>query len=153
MDMRKYVLRQTGAVALGELLGVAAMAGIFALLDAYDNRVLLGGVVGGAVAVANFLVMAIGVNIAADKAKSQDVKGGQAAIKGSYGLRMIGMIIILFAFAKSGLCNVIALVVPLIFVRFTLTLQEFFRRTWAQINLDAIDNNILQIKKQYLFRY
>ncbi|MBR3768798.1 MAG: alanine racemase [Clostridia bacterium] len=25
-------------------------------------------------------------------------------------------------------------------------MQEFFRRTWAQINLDAIDNNILQIK-------
>lgn len=25
-------------------------------------------------------------------------------------------------------------------------MQEFFRRTWAQINLDAINNNILQIK-------
>ncbi len=25
-------------------------------------------------------------------------------------------------------------------------MQEFFRRTWAQINLDAIENNILQIK-------
>ena len=76
----------------------------------------------------NFFVMAIGVNIAADKAEQQDVKGGQAAIKGSYMLRMIGMVIVLFAFAKSGLCNVIALVVPLIFTRFTLTLQEFFRR-------------------------
>ena len=128
MDMRKYVLRQTGIVALGEALGVAAMIGIFALLGDYDKSVLLGGIVGGAVAVANFLVMAIGVNLAADKAEQQDVKGGQAAIKGSYMLRMIGMAVVLFAFAKSGLCNVIALVIPLIFVRFTLTLQEFFRR-------------------------
>ena len=128
MDVRKYVLRQTGVVALGEAMGVAAMIGVFALLGSFDTSVLLGGIVGGAVAVANFLVMAIGVNIAADKAQQQDVKGGQAAIKGSYALRMIGMAVVLFAFAKSGLCNVIALVVPLIFVRFTLTLQEFFRR-------------------------
>ena len=68
------------------------------------------------------------VNIAADKAQNQDVKGGQATIKGSYMLRMLGMVVILFAFAKSGRCNVIALVVPLLFTRFTLTLQEFFKR-------------------------
>lgn len=128
MDMRKYVLRQTGIVALGELVGVAAMIGIFALLGKLDTGVLLGGIVGGAVAVGNFLAMAIGVNIAADKAENQNVKGGQAAIKGSYLLRMVVMFVVLFAFAKSGLCNVIALVIPLVFVRFTLTVYEFFKR-------------------------
>ena len=128
MDMRKFVLRQTGIVALGELLGVAAMLGIFALLGSFDNAVLLGGIVGGAVAVANFFAMAIGVNLAADKAQNQDVKGGQATIKASYVLRLLVMALVLFAFAKSGLCNVIALVVPLIFVRITLTVAEFFRR-------------------------
>ena len=127
MDMRKYVLRQTGIVALGEAVGVGAMVGIFALLGSFDKTVLLGGIVGGAVAVLNFFVMAIGVNIAADKAEKQDVKGGQATIKASYMLRLLGMTVVLFAFAKSGLCNVIALVVPLIFTRFTLTLQEFFK--------------------------
>ncbi len=128
MDMRKYVLSQTGIVALGEAVGVAAMVGIFALLGQFNKTVLLGGIVGGMVAVANFLVMAIGVSIAADKAEQQNVKGGQATIKLSYALRMVVMAVVLFAFAKSELCNVIALVVPLIFVRFTLTLQEFFKR-------------------------
>lgn len=128
MDVRKELLRQTGIVALGEALGVAAMMGIFALLGKFDMGVLWGGIVGGLVAIANFFVMAIGVNIAADKAQNQDVKGGQAAIKGSYALRMVVMAVVLFAFAKSGICNVIALVVPLVFVRFTLTLWEFFRR-------------------------
>ncbi|MBQ7767867.1 MAG: ATP synthase subunit I [Oscillospiraceae bacterium] len=128
MDVRKELLRQTGIVALGEALGVAAMIGIFALLGKFDMGVLWGGIVGGLVAIANFFVMAIGVNIAADKAQNQDVKGGQAAIKGSYALRMLVMAVVLFAFAKSGICNVIALVVPLVFVRFTLTLWEFFRR-------------------------
>ncbi|MBR4016533.1 MAG: ATP synthase subunit I [Oscillospiraceae bacterium] len=128
MDMRKYVLNQTGVVALGEAVGVAAMVGIFALLGQFDRTVLLGGIVGGVVSVANFFAMAIGVSIAADKAEQQNVKGGQATIKLSYILRMVAMAVVLFAFAKSGLCNVIALVVPLIFVRFTLTLQEFFKR-------------------------
>lgn len=128
MDVRKELLRQTGVVALGEALGVAAMIGIFVLLGKFDMSVLWGGIVGGLVAIANFFVMAIGVNIAADKAQNQDVKGGQAAIKGSYALRMLVMAVVLFAFAKSGICNVIALVIPLVFVRFTLTLWEFFRR-------------------------
>lgn len=128
MDMRKEVLRQTGIVALGEAVGVAAMIGIFALLGQYNGSVLLGGIVGGLVAAGNFFAMAITVNIAADKAKDQNVQGGQATIKSSYLLRMVLMFVILFAFAKSGLCNAMALVVPLLFVRLTLTVAEFFRR-------------------------
>ena len=128
MDMRKEVLRQTGVVALGEAVGVAAMIGIFALLGQYSSKVLLGGIVGAAVTVGNFLAMAIAVNIAADKAQAQNVKGGEATIRVSYLARMVAMVVILFAFAKSGLCNVIALVVPLIFMRPTLTVAEFFRR-------------------------
>ena len=128
MDIRKFVLRQTGIVALGELVGTAAMVGIFALLGKYETSVLLGGIVGALAATANFLAMAIGVNAAADKAEQQNVKGGQATIKGSFLLRMAVLFVILFAFAKSGLCNPVALVVPLVFVRFTLTIAEFFRR-------------------------
>jgi len=128
MDMRKVVLRQTGIIALGEAVGVAAMLGIFALLGKFDATVLLGGIVGGLVAVGNFLAMAIGVNLAVDKAQQQNVQGGQAALKGSYLIRMLVMGLVLFAFARSGLCNVLALVIPLVFVRFTLTVAEFFRR-------------------------
>lgn len=128
MDIRKFVLRQTGIVALGELIGTAAMIGIFALLGNYDTGVLLGGIVGALAATGNFLAMAIGVNAAADKAEKQNVAGGQATVKGSYILRMAVLFAVLFAFAKSGLCNPIALVVPLVFVRFTLTAAEFFRR-------------------------
>ena len=40
----------------------------------------------------------------------------------------IVMALVLFAFAKSGLCNVVTLVVPLIFIRLTLTIAEFFRK-------------------------
>ena len=128
MDIRKFVLRQTGIVAIGEVIGTAAMIGVFALLGKYETSVLLGGIVGAVVAIGNFLAMAIGVNVAANKAQEQNVKAGQATVKGSFLLRMAVMFLLLFAFAKSKLCNPIALVVPLVFVRFTLTIAEFFRR-------------------------
>ena len=47
MDSRKIVFTQTGIVAAGVLIGVAAMIGIFALLGMFDSTVLLGGGVGG----------------------------------------------------------------------------------------------------------
>ena len=128
MDFRKMVLKETGIVALGEAIGVAAMYGVFALLGHFDMTVLIGGLVGGLVAILNFFIMALGVNIAADKAVAQNVAGGQRTIKSSYFLRMVLMFLILFAFAKSGIADAIALVVPLIFIRFTLTLAEFFRK-------------------------
>ena len=57
MDFRKMVLKETGIVAIGECIGVAAMFGIFALLGKFDSTVLIGGLVGGAMAILNFLVM------------------------------------------------------------------------------------------------
>ena len=128
MDIRRFVLRQTGIIAIGEAIGTAAMVGIFALLGKFDMSIWLGGIIGALAAIGNFLAMAIGVNAAADKAEQQNVKGGQATIKGSFLLRMTVLFLVLFAFAKSGLCNPIALVVPLVFVRFTLTVAEFFKR-------------------------
>ncbi len=129
MDSRKFVLKETAIVALGQVLCVAAMMGIFALLGAFDRTVLFGGIAGGVLAVLNFLFMAIGASIAADKAQNQDVKGGQATIQMSYLGRLILMAVVLFALVKSGLCNVIASVVPLAFTRPILTIAEFFRKS------------------------
>ena len=129
MDSRKYVLRETAYVALGVAVCVAAMIGIFVLLGQFSREVVLGGIVGGLVAVGNFFFMAVGVTLAADKAESQDVKGGKAMISSSYTIRLIVMAVVLFAAAKSGYCNVFALVIPLVFVRPVLTVGEFFRKS------------------------
>ncbi len=128
MDSRKIVYKETAVVAIGEAICVAVMLAVFYLLGYFDRKVLLGGIIGGVVTVANFFFMAVGTSLAADKAEQQDVKGGQAVIKSSYLLRMVVLFVILFACVKSGLCNVISLVVPLIFVRPVLTFGEFFRK-------------------------
>lgn len=127
-ESRKIVWKETAIVAVGEVICTALMVGIFALLGYFDMSVLLGGIVGSAVAVANFLILAIVATLAADKAEQQDVEGGQKLIKASYPVRLLVLAVILIACAKSGVFNVIALVLPLVFVRPVLTLAEFFRK-------------------------
>ena len=132
MDSRKYVLKETLRVAIGEAVCVAAMIGVFALLGYFSREVVLGGIIGGLVAVGNVFFMAVGVTLAADRAESQDVRGGKAMVSSSYTIRLIVMAVVLFAAAKSGYCNVFALVIPLVFVRPVLTIGEFFRKSGDQ---------------------
>lgn len=129
MDSRKYVLNETMIVAVGETVCVAVMLGVFALLGKFDRSVLLGGILGGLVTVANFFFMAVGATLAADKAEKQDVKRGKAMINSSYLIRLVVMAVVFFAAAKSGQCNIFALVIPLVFLRPVLTIGEFFRKT------------------------
>ena len=79
--------------------------------------------------IANFFFMAVGTALAADKAESQDVKAGQLLVRNSYMIRLVVLAVALFACAKSGVFNLFALVLPLVFVRPVLTIAEFFRKT------------------------
>ena len=128
MDSRKFVLKATGIVAIGTVVGTCIMIGIFALLSKLDLSVILGGIFGTIITILNFFFMAMTADLAADKAENQDVKAGKAMIQRSMLLRTAVMFIISFALAKSGVCNAISLVVPLVFARPTITIAEFFRK-------------------------
>lgn len=129
MDSRKFILRETALLALGEAVCVGIMCGIFAMLGNMSYKVIVGGALGTLLAVANFFFMAISADAAADKAAADDVKAGKATIKASYSFRLIVIGVLLFLFAKSGHCNLIAMVVPLFLVFPILTVIEFFRKT------------------------
>ena len=129
MDPRRFVLKETALVALGQAICVGAMIGIFALLGHLDRTVVIGGIAGGTLATLNFLFMAIGASIAADKAQEQNVKGGQATIQMSYIARLAVLAIVLFALIKCGLGDVLATVLPLAFTRPIITIGEFFRKS------------------------
>ena len=128
MESRKIVFHETGIIASGEVICLALMLAVYALLGRFSREVLLGGIIGALLAVLNFFFMAMGASMAADKAVNQDVKGGQKQIKLSYFIRMIAIFVILFACVKSGLCNALASVLPLLFVRPVITVAEFFRK-------------------------
>ena len=129
MDSRKLVFKETAVVLIGQAICVAAMIGICVLLGVYNKSVLLGGIFGGILAVLNFFFMAVSTMMAADKAEQQNVKGGQLTVQLSFLLRMGLLFIILFALIKSGLCNSLAVVLPLVFTRPILFVGEFFRKS------------------------
>ena len=128
MESRKIVFHETGIIAIGEVICLALMLAVYALLGRFSREVLLGGLIGALLAVLNFFFMAMCASMAADKAVNQYVKGGQKQIKLSYFIRMIAIFVILFACVKSGLCNALASVLPLLFVRPVITVAEFFRK-------------------------
>ena len=128
MDSRKIVYHETAIIAAGVAVCTAVMFAVYFLLGQFDMQVLLGGLVGAGLSIGNFFFMALGTSLAADKAEAQDVKAGQLLVRNSYMLRLVVLFVILFACAKSGLFNLFALVLPLVFVRPTLTVAEFFRK-------------------------
>ena len=129
MDSRKFVYRETGIIAVGVLICSAVMVAVYALLGFFDRSVLLGGIIGSLMAVLNFFFMAMNASMAADKAVKQDVKGGRSLVQVSYMVRLAVIFLVLFACVKSGLCNALASVLPMVFVRPVITVAEFFRKS------------------------
>ena len=131
MESRKIVYRETGIVAIGVAVCTAVMMLVFALLGRFHLSALWGSLAGAALSIGNLFFMAVGASLAADKAENQDVKGGSLLVRNSYMVRLLILLIVLIACAKSGVFNLIALVIPLLFVRPTLTVAEFFRKKGA----------------------
>lgn len=125
-ESRKIVLKETSLIAIGEVVCVALMCGVYALIGKFAASVLLGGIVGAVLAIGNFFFMAMIATLAADKAEAQDVEGGKKLMKSSYPIRILVLAVILILCAKSGVFDVLALVLPLVFVRPVLTVKEFF---------------------------
>ena len=129
MNSKQFILRKLLVLTVGQIVFVAAMCGVFALLHRFDLTVLLGGVIGAVLALGNFFFMSLALERAADQAVEQDVKAGKATARGSYLLRLIVLFGLLVLFAKIGLCHPLAMVLPLAVVSPILMVTEFFRKT------------------------
>ena len=130
-ESRRLVLKETAIVAICELIGVAIMCAVYALIGKFALSVLLGGLVGFLVATGNFFALAVVATLAADKAEAGDPDSGQKLMRSSYPIRLLVMAGVLILCARSGACDVIALVLPLLFVRPILTIAEFFKKKGA----------------------
>lgn len=132
---RKDVLRQTGLIAIGQVVGTAIMIGVYFLLQKFEMKVLWGALVGNVLAIGNFFFMAIIAALAADKARNQDVEGGQKLMKVSYPIRLLALAAVLALCAwggkKNGWFDLVALVLPLAFTHLTAMLVSFFQKKGA----------------------
>ena len=127
-DSRKSVIKEIVQVTAGVAVGVALMFGVYALLGKFSVSVVLGGLVGLLVSVGNFFFLAVVATLASDKAKAGDVASGQKLMRSSYPIRLLVMAAVLILCAKSGYFDVIAMAIPLLFMRPVLTVMEFFKK-------------------------
>ena len=128
MNVREFITKKLIMLSIGECVLVTLMSLVFVALNRFDITVVIGGISGIILALANFFFLAVSVDSAADSAAAQDVKAGKNKIRSSYMTRMIVVFGILIILAKTGWANPIALVVPFFAVRPLITVDEFFRK-------------------------
>lgn len=105
------VKRSTRYIALVVLVGSLLLQAVFLLIGKWDITVLLGNLLGGATAVANFFIMAQTV---AKALASGDPENAGRKTQLSRSMRMLLMALVLVAGHLLGL-NLIAVAVPLVF--------------------------------------
>ena len=125
---KQQTLRELAVVAAGELLVLGLIYGAFAALGKLDGKVLLGGALGAVTAILNYFLMAVTIYAAAAKAGAGDPVRAKRLVSLSMLGRFALMIALLVIGAKSGACNVIAMVIPLAVFRLLIFAAEFFRK-------------------------
>ncbi len=127
-DDNKLVRRELLRFTLGELLCFALVCAGFAAFGKWSGKVLLGAAVGAGLAALNYFLTAMAVFRAADKARQGNPAAGSRLVSMATVGRFVLMIAVLVAAAKSGRCDVIAMVIPLLAARLLLFVLELFRR-------------------------
>ena len=127
MSNKNTVIKQTVRYTLGVLIGVAIMLLVYFALGKIDATVFIGAAVGSVISVGNFFFMCVSLT----NATKTETEAARivARARGGYLLRMIAVALLLVVAIKSGYCNIIATIVPLLLVRPILMRQEFFTKS------------------------
>lgn len=123
-DVLSQILRLTIIMAIC----VAAMFGVYALLGRFGEKVLIGGLVGGVLAVGHFAVLSF--TIARTVARAAREEGGarlQLAVQTSAGIRLLVIAVILILLFRAGICDPVAALIPLVIAQFAIKLIDLFR--------------------------
>ncbi len=130
MKLRR-IAKEAAPVAIFEAVFCAILVVILAFVYKFDLSVVLGAVAGWIIALVYYISIIICVNLAAEKAKMQDVEGGQKLMKMSYSLRTIGVFAVLVLCAITGIFDILSLVLPMLFVRPAIAVADALRKRRA----------------------
>ena len=127
MDSRKIVFRETGIIAIGEVILSAVMVAVFWALGYFQWNVLWGAMLGCFAMCANYFAMAMVVSLATDYATAGEVDRAKKMVRFSSMTRLLVLAGVMVLGYKLG-ANVFAMLLPLLFVRPTMLVAEFFRK-------------------------
>ena len=116
------VIGETLRLSLGMLICLAAMLGVYWLMGKFSTLILISGAVGTLVAIGNFFFMAVGLSNLVESATEAQIK---LRTQGSFMVRTFAILAILVVAIKVLGCDAIATLVPLLFTRPILTVEQF----------------------------
>ncbi len=129
MFHNESAIRQLLRVFLGEVVLIGLMLAGYAVFGKFTVAVLLGALVGGVLAIGNFLFLSISVTRAADQAeKTGNAAKATLSVRASSTGRLLVLAVLYIVILKTGYFDPIASVLPLIFVQLSLNLTEYFRK-------------------------
>lgn len=103
----------------------AAMLAVYAALSRLTAKVWLGAALGTALALVNFIAMILCL-LRAEKAESPE--RGQLFVRGNYIARLVVLAVALFFLLKSGRFDVVATLLPFVFLRLALFVPGFIKK-------------------------
>ena len=118
------VLKETKYIALWVLIFSALMQAVFLVLRAWDYTALLGNLLGGGVAVLNFLLMGITVQNALQK----EEKDAQSAAKVSQLYRNLMLLVVALIGVLLPVFNTWAVLISLFFPRIAIAMRPLFHK-------------------------
>lgn len=150
MKIQPAVWEETRKIALGTAALTAVMLLVFLLLGKMDGTVLLGALLGYAVAVGNFFLMALSVQKAAEKMEGADLpplgesvrdagenpekslspeaQDAKRGMRFSYMGRMLLMAVAVIVPVKSPSLNAVAAIVPIFFPRLVIAFEGIWMK-------------------------
>lgn len=128
MEKYREMLGQVLRLAVIVAVCVAVMLGIYALMGLFSRKVLIGGLLGGGIAIAHFVFLSITVSRAIDRASEKNnVSGLQLAIQASAGIRLLILAVVLILLFKAQICDPVATLIPLLVAQVALKFIDLFQ--------------------------
>lgn len=121
-------IEQIIRIAVGEAIFVGLMLSVYGMLGKFSKEVFVGAMLGSVLAVLNFLVLSMVVVRAAERAQQGEVAKATIAVQSSSVYRLLGMGAVLVLAFKAGVCDPLAALLPLLFVRMTINFMGFFEK-------------------------
>ena len=113
MKVDKTVKRETLYIAVWTAALSVLMQAVFLIIRKWDYTVLLGNLLGGGVAVLNFLLMGLTIQ----KAVTEDEKQASKRMRASQSYRLLMQAAVLILAGVLGCFDILAAAIPLLFPR------------------------------------
>lgn len=126
MKNKNPVITETLRILVGMAICLGLMLLVYLAIGKFSIPVLIGGIVGTVMAVGNFFFMGVGLSNLADDATESKIR---LRSQTGFLIRTLAMLALLVVVIKFLGCDALATLLPLLFVRPVLMLEQFIQKS------------------------